>query len=88
MRGKGQANWLKKLQAAKKVEAPASTIEPEKPENQAIQMILAVHQVQQQIKNENESEEIYLTINEGFKPKDFVEITTDLTSQNGERLII
>jgi hypothetical protein len=29
-----------------------------------------------------------LTINEGFKPKDFIEITTDLTSQNGERLII
>jgi len=45
MRGKGQANWLKKLQAAKKVEVPTSTMEPEKPENQAIQMILAVHQV-------------------------------------------
>lgn len=52
-------------------------------------MVLAVHAVSTSIKNENESNEVYLSLDEGFSPQDFVEITIEKDSQgSGDRLII
>jgi len=52
-------------------------------------MILAVHAVSTSIKNENESNEVYLTFDEGFCAQDFIEITGEKDSHgHTDRLVI
>ena len=51
--------------------------------------MLAEHAVSTSIKNENESNEVYLTIDEGFSPQDFIEIASEKDSIGcGDRLVI